>query len=197
MPVISGVLENYYVKRYRHSSRQPTKHASWRIRSSTPRCSAQRVQPPPKAMWRSPSAAMRKLPNSSPGRLHMCPRQNRKNERATYAERRQPFIALGMNEGKTPRYLRQSNYAEDFSQKRPVGAFRSNGRASSIILGVHSKHWASGRAGRRGLRRRSHPTARRWRNGRASVSRILGGTQNNLGNALQSTRRAGERHGAA
>ena len=104
---------------------------------------------------------------------------------------------------------------------------------------------ASGRAGRRGWRRRSRPIARRWRNGRASGCRSTGRrrrttsatrfgrsgeresgtarleeavaayraaleertrervpldwamTQNNLGNALSSARRAGERDGAA
>ena len=104
---------------------------------------------------------------------------------------------------------------------------------------------ASGRAGRRGSRRRSRPIARRWRNGRASGFRSTGRrrrtisamrsetlgeresgtarleeavaayraaleertrervpldwamTQNNLGVALESARRAGERDGAA
>ena len=43
----------------------------------------------------------------------------------------------------------------------------------------------SGRAGRRGWRRRSRPIARRWRKGRASACRSIGPTtQNNLGVAL-------------
>ena len=41
-------------------------------------------------------------------------------------------------------------------------------------LGNALRGSASGRAGRRGWRRRSRPTARRWRNGRASGCRSTG-----------------------
>ena len=61
-------------------------------------------------------------------RLHMSPRQNQRNEKATYNESRTPFIALGMKEGRTSRYSRQSNYTEDFCQKLPASARRSTGR---------------------------------------------------------------------
>ena len=59
-------------------------------------------------------------------------------------------------------------------------------------LGMRFKRSASGRAGRRVLRRRLRPIARRFWNGRASVSRCNWAmTQNNLGTALRSARRAG------
>ena len=55
-----------------------------------------------------------------------------------------------------------------------ASGFRSNGRRRRTISAMRSERSASGRAGRRGSRRRSRPIARRWRNGRASGFRSMG-----------------------
>ena len=55
-----------------------------------------------------------------------------------------------------------------------ASGFRSNGRRRRTISAMRSRRSASGRAGRRGSRRRSRPIARRWRNGRASGFRSTG-----------------------
>ena len=71
----------------------------------------------------------------------------------------------------------------------PRGAGGMDPRARAARLGGDAEeprqrafeHSGSGRAGRRGWRRRSRPTARRWRNGRASACRSMGADAENLG----------------
>ena len=67
----------------------------------------------------------------------------------------------------------------------------TNAARRATISASRSRGSASGRAGRRGSRRRCGPIARRWRSRPASAFRSTGRrTQNNLGNALV---RLGER----
>ena len=84
-------------------------------------------------------------------------------------------------------------------RRLPRGAAGMDARAGAARLGDDAEQprqrafdaRANARAARRGWRRRSPPTARRCRNGRASACRCdWATTQNNLGNAL---RRLGER----
>ena len=69
---------------------------------------------------------------------------------------------------------------------------------TQITSAPRSGRSGSGRAARRGWRRRSPPTAPPWRSStRERVPLDWALTQINLGNALQTLGRAGERHGAA
>ena len=67
-----------------------------------------------------------------------------------------------------------------------ASGFRSNGRRRRTISAARSRRSASGRAGRRGSKRRSRPIARRWRNDtRERVPLQWALTQMNLGIALE------------
>ncbi len=59
-------------------------------------------------------------------------------------------------------------------RKGRASGFRSTGRRRRTISALRFERSASGRAGRRGSRRRSRPIARRCRNGRASGFRSTG-----------------------
>ena len=72
-------------------------------------------------------------------------------------------------------------------RKAPASGCRSTGPRRRTTSAPRSGAWASGRAGRRGWRRRSPPTGRRWRKcTRERVPLDWATTQNNLGIALWS-----------
>jgi tetratricopeptide (TPR) repeat protein len=77
------------------------------------------------------------------------------------------LMRLGERESGTARLARR------WRNGRASG-FRSSGRGRRTISAVRSRRSASGRAGRRGSRRRPRPIARRWRNRPASGFRSSG-----------------------